>query len=369
MKARAIAFYLPQYHPVPENDAFWGKGFTEWTNVTKAKPLFEGHQQPNLPSDLGFYDLRVPEVREEQAQHAREAGIEGFCYWHYWFGDGKRVLERIFSEVLDSGEPDFPFCLGWANESWTGKWHGLENEIIFQQSYPGKDDALRHFHSVLPAFQDQRYIKVHGKPLFLIYRPELLPDCHEFTRFWNSLAISHGLSGIHFVSNGSSAGDWCRSMGIDAFALNNLSMLIDHLHQDRPYPIHSLLSIQGWKQRINRLRFGEQFLQFHQPHCAAYSAYVDEALRHPLEAIEYPVIYPNWDSTPRLREMGYVLLESSPEHFAKLLDATIARIADRDPEERIVFIKSWNEWAEGNTLEPSRQHGRRYIDTCSSLLR
>ena len=157
-KARVIAFYLPQYHPIPENDAFWGRGFTEWTNVTKAKPLFKGHKQPKLPTELGYYDLRVSEVREQQASLAKEVGIEGFCYWHYWFGNGKRILERVFNEVLESDKPDFPFCLGWANESWTGRWHGLENEIIVEQTYPGEDDFKNHFFSILPALKDKRYI-------------------------------------------------------------------------------------------------------------------------------------------------------------------------------------------------------------------
>ena len=167
LKARAIAFYLPQYHPIKENDEYWGKGFTEWTNVVKSKPLFKEHQQPKLPADLGLYDLRVPEVRKQQADMARAYGIEAFCYWHYWFGNKKRVLERIFEEVLESGEPDFPFCLGWANESWSGKWHGMDDDIMLEQSYPSTADMVDHFYTLLPAFRDKRYFTVDGKPLFL----------------------------------------------------------------------------------------------------------------------------------------------------------------------------------------------------------
>jgi lipopolysaccharide biosynthesis protein len=167
-RPRIIALYLPQYHPIPENDAWWGKGFTEWTNTAKARPLFRGHYQPHVPADLGFYDLRVPETRLAQATMAREYGIEGFCYYHYWFA-GTRLIERPFNEVLASGQPDFPFCLCWANQTWTGAWHGLMNQILIEQTYPGTDDHRRHFDTLLPAFLDRRYMTVDGKPIFVFF--------------------------------------------------------------------------------------------------------------------------------------------------------------------------------------------------------
>jgi len=195
-KARVIAYYLPQYHPIPENDAWWGRGFTEWTNVAKARPLFRGHYQPHIPADLGFYDLRVPEVREAQAEMARAYGIEGFCYWHYWFA-GKRLIERPFAEVLESGKPDFPFCLAWANQTWTGIWHGASDRVLIEQTYPGPDDHAAHFRALLPAFRDDRYLKVDGKPMFAILQPadltaQVLPQ-------WRDLATAAGLKGFHFV--------------------------------------------------------------------------------------------------------------------------------------------------------------------------
>lgn len=170
MEARVIAYYLPQFHPIPENDNVWGPGFTEWTNVAKARPVFHGHYQPRIPADLGFYDLRLPETREQQAQLAREAGVEGFCYWHYWMGNGKRLLQRPFDEVLNSGKPDFPFCLAWANHDWkTNTWKNKGgNQMICEQLYPGDEDYIAHFNYVLKAFKDHRYITVDGKPLFLI---------------------------------------------------------------------------------------------------------------------------------------------------------------------------------------------------------
>ena len=204
-KVRVIAFYLPQFHPIPENDMWWGKGFTEWTNVGKAKPLFRGHYQPRVPADLGYYDLRLPEIREAQADLAREAGIEGFCYWHYWFGNGKQLLERPFNEVLESGNPDFPFCLGWANHTWkTSTWtqkNGARaDNIIVEQLYPGREDYKMHFNYVLKAFKDPRYIKVAGKPLFVVFSPNSIPNCKtDFIEYWQELARLNGLPGIHFV--------------------------------------------------------------------------------------------------------------------------------------------------------------------------
>ena len=199
MLARPIAFYLPQFHPIPENDKWWGPGFTEWTNTAKARPLFRGHYQPHVPADLGFYDLRQPETREAQARMAREHGVEAFCYYHYWFGHGRRLLERPFEEVLRSGQPDFPFCLCWANETWTGVWHGLSNRVLVQQEYPGADDDRRHFETLLPAFRDQRYVKVDGRPLFLVYSPAGLPDAKAFTTLWQRLAKEAGLPGLYLV--------------------------------------------------------------------------------------------------------------------------------------------------------------------------
>lgn len=202
IKVRVIALFLPQYHPVPENDKWWGKGFTEWTNVGKAKRYFKGHYQPRVPADLGYYDLRVAETRKEQADMARKYGIEGFLYWHYWFGNGKRLLERPFNEVVKSGEPDFPFALAWANETWKGFSHGLKNrETLIEQLYPGTDDYIAHFYEILPALKDSRYITVDEKPLFMVYKPHHLPNPKGFIDLWRKLAKENGLPGIYFVAH------------------------------------------------------------------------------------------------------------------------------------------------------------------------
>ena len=218
---RSIAFYLPQFHPIPENDEWWGKGFTEWTNVVKAKPLFKGHYQPKLPTELGLYDLRVPEVREQQANLAKEYGIEGFCYWHYWFGNGRRILERPFNEVLESGKPDFPFCLAWANETWTGIWHGLNNEILMEQTYPGQDDYIAHFNCLLKAFKDKRYMRVDDKPIFVVYRPNAIPDIKLFVDTFQEQAVQNGLKGVYLIATNVHT-DWnAQANGFDAITPSN----------------------------------------------------------------------------------------------------------------------------------------------------
>ena len=195
---RLIAFYLPQFHPEPANDGHHGPGFTEWVHVAGARPLFRGHQQPVLPGELGFYDLRVPEVREAQAALARQYGISAFCWWHYW-SLGRRLLERPFREVLESGAPDFPFCLGWANHRWATDRSGAPESIVVAQEYGGDDDHARHFAALEPAFHDPRYVRVGGAPLFYVFRPREVPDLPALVALWTKLAHQSGLPGIHFV--------------------------------------------------------------------------------------------------------------------------------------------------------------------------
>jgi len=205
-KAKVIAYYLPQYHPTKENNEWWGKGFTEWTNVAKAKPLFRGHEQPNIPADLGFYDLRLPEVRAEQAELAKEAGIDAFCYWHYWFGDGVQLLEKPLQEVIRLGEPDFPFCLGWANHPWRKKqWNKdvsrLDQSLLMDMKYPGEADVVAHFNKMLPAFKDPRYYKIDGKLVFLIYVVKDIPYLDMFIRKWRELAKQNDLPDFYFLGH------------------------------------------------------------------------------------------------------------------------------------------------------------------------
>ena len=356
MGFRAIAFYLPQFYPIPENDAWWGPGFTEWTNVTRARPLFRGHYQPNLPSDLGFYDLRVPEVREAQAELARSHGIEGFCYWHYWFGNGKRILERVFSEVLASGKPDFPFCLGWANESWSGVWHGSPNRILIEQQYPGLPDYERHFESVLPAFRDRRYIRVDGKPLFLVYKPGLIPDLTGFSTLWRRLAVESGLPGLYLVGVAHNRDPLWE--GFDASISGPPVGEINRMRRGIRRKIGDKVSRKIFRKESLDVLIKDLFRI---PRNRRYQDFADSCLTEPILDSEYPVVLPNWDNTPRSGLNGWVLKDSSPEAFAALLRRACRLVKGRTPQRRLIFLKSWNEWAEGNYLEPDLRYGSRFL--------
>lgn len=346
--ARLIAFYLPQYHPIPENDQWWGRGFTEWTNTGKAQPLFRGHYQPHVPADLGYYDLRVPETRIAQARMAQEHGIEAFCYYHYWFA-GKRILERPLNEVLQSGQPDFPFCICWANQTWSGVWHGSPDRILIEQTYPGDDDYRAHFQTLLPFFSDQRYLKVDGKPLFVIYRPGDIPDCARVMALWKKMALQAGLPGLHIVATIHGKQVWdSHQHGFDAEVVQNLPPLRRNQYLSWRHPLKKLFRLyQNTTGKPTVYRYEEVMLKMlPEPHAGIS---------------RYPCVIPNWDNTPRSRSNGLVLHGSTPELFRVQLKKTFELMHNRSEEHAIVFVKSWNEWAEGNHLEPDLKHGRAYL--------
>lgn len=360
-KARVIAMYLPQYHPIPLNDEWWGPGFTEWTNVASAKPLFKGHYQPRIPADLGFYDLRLSETREKQAELAREAGIEGFMYWHYWFGKGKRLLERPFNEVLDSGKPDFPFCLGWANHSWsrktwTAKNGGNAGTVAVEQTYV-KEEYVDHFYDVLPAFKDSRYIKVDGKPFFLIYNVLYVPDLKEFIACWNKLAIENGLKGIHFVGN---------IMGHIA-ELNKEKILnsgVDAMVDSSLFTAEKKLSNVGmyWKKfKARILKLGPEKYEY-----ADLIPLLTDEYEH-FENV-YPSIFPQLDRTPRAGKEAIVITGSSPKLFEKLLSNKVDAVKHKQFEHRIIMVNAWNEWGEGMYLEPDLKYGHGYLDAVRNVV-
>lgn len=345
-RARLIAFHLPQFHPTPENDAWWGKGFTEWTNVAKAKPLFPGHYQPHVPADLGFYDLRLPEARHAQAELAKEYGIGGFCYYHYWFG-GRRILERPVNEILLSSEPDFPFCLCWANHSWNTAWQGT-NSMLIEQVYPGWDDHAAHFDWLLQAFTDRRYLKVDGKPIFVIYKPDDIPDVRKVTDFWRERAVKAGLPGLYLIGVSHRSEMWDpRTRGLDASTMQALPERNGRI--PRRYLSTKLkLALQGNKHELTIWDYEEILpilLRSNKP-----------------EWRDYPLVLPNWDNTPRIGMRGLVFHDATPEKFRGLLREAIVRVADQPADERIVFLKAWNEWAEGNHIEPDQKWGRAWLE-------
>lgn len=342
---KTIAYYLPQYHPIKENDEWWGTGFTEWTNTAKARSLFPAHYQPHVPADLGFYDLRLPEAREAQANLAKAFGVEAFCYYHYWFGHGRRLLERPFNEVLASGKPNFPFCLCWANESWTGIWHGSPKKLLVEQTYPGRDDEERHFRELLPAFKDKRCVTVEGKPLFLVYSPKGLPHPLKFTEHWRSLALKAGLAGLYLV--GVENAPWSpEEHGFDGATTRPLFLA---KNSESGY-ISSRLRYyyRKWLKRPTRLYSYEQ---------STRHLLLDECLKDNV----YPCAIPNWDNTPRSGLRGLVLHGSTPELFRNHFRAVLDQVRNKPAEHRIVFLKSWNEWAEGNHFEPDLKFGHQYL--------
>lgn len=348
-KVRFIAFYLPQFHPIPENNEWWGPGFTEWFNVSRAKPLFSGHHQPHIPGDLGFYDLRLPEARLAQASLAADSGIEGFCYWHYWL-NGQRLLQRPFNEVLDTGEPDFPFCLAWANETWSKRWLGEEKSILMQQTYSEEDD-VNHAQWLLRAFADSRYIHVQGKPLFLVYRPLDLPEPQATTDLFRRTCVFNGLPEPYLVGIDAHSPQFdFRKVGFDSsmkFA-PQLGFLPDFL--DDGLSLSKLrrnwaLGIFNAKLKIYDVTVARRLM-------------TQSGNNFP----NYPCVFVGWDNTPRRGDNGIIILNSNPIEFEIALVEAVQNILQKSYEDRLIFINAWNEWAEGNYLEPDLRYGRGYLD-------
>ena len=340
--ARLIAFYLPQFHPIEENDRWWGKGFTEWTNVAQVTPRFGGHHQPQIPGELGFYDLRLAETRIAQADLARAHGIEAFCYWHYWF-NGRRILQRPFEEALASGRPDFGFCLAWANENWTRRWDGQENEILLKQTYGGEEDDRAHFASLLTAFRDPRAFRIDGKPVFLIYRPANLPDARRTIELWRELAREAGLPGLYFIAVitcFAAPGPSPTQMGFDSEL---------HFQPDfSPEMMRSGIVLEGTADRV---------VQY-----ADVWPLMSRAARNATGRETFGCVTPSWDNCARRKREALIIHNSTPGEYGRWLRQEIARVQDRAEQHRVVFINAWNEWAEGNHLEPDLKWGRAYLE-------
>jgi lipopolysaccharide biosynthesis protein len=356
---RAIAFHLPQFHPIPENDDWWGKGFTEWTNVAKATPRFPGHYQPHLPADLGFYDLRLPEARAAQAELAASYGIHGFCYYHYWF-NGRRLLERPVNEIWQSGEPDFPFCLCWANENWTRRWDGRLQDVLLEQKYSEADD-LAHIRSLLPLFSDKRYIRVDNRPVFLVYRASELPDIRKTTDIWRREAERGGLKGLFLVrvESHEESGD-PRAIGFD-YSLE---------FQPRWAQAYGRIFRRKW-WHIRKLRTHE--LGIRENNVFDYRNLVRNALAARLPTYpRIPCVCPGWDNSPRKKNDAFILVNSTPELYERWLHGVVNRMRPSSgpgiSADSLVFLNAWNEWGEGNHLEPCQRWGRKYLEATRRAL-
>lgn len=373
---RYIAIHLPQFHPIPENDEWWGRGFTEWTNVARATPRFPGHYQPHLPADLGFYDLRLPEARAAQARLARSYGIDGFCYYHYWF-HGRRLLERPVEEILASGQPDLPFCLCWANENWSRRWDGGDSKLLVEQRYSEEDNEA-HFRYLLRAFNDPRYLRVAGKPLFLIYRAHDIPDVGGLVALWRRRAQEAGLPGLFLMSvrNGWNRDADPRVHGFDAsLKFQPFFPIADRLLANGN-PTQGLIERSVGLARRTAQRLGppvERLLnralgwakQAAPPvdRVLPYSDFVAAAMREtPPPFPELPAVCPGWDNSPRRAAGALVLTDGNPRVFGDWLRQEADAVQALPESQRIVFINAWNEWAEGNHLEPDQRFGCAFLD-------
>jgi SAM-dependent methyltransferase len=336
---KLLAFYLPQFHPTPENDQWWGKGFTEWTNVTKAEPLFDGHYQPHLPADLGFYDLRVRETRHEQIAMAKQYGIDGFCYYYYWFS-GTRVLHQPLDDMLRDPDSDMPFCLCWANENWTRRWDGADREILIAQKHLPEDD-LAFIRSVIPFFNDPRYIRMNGAPLLIVYQPQRIPNPPKAAQLWREYCEKIGIGPIHLCAALTNDNDEFLQFGFDSgiqFPPHNYSDKIVNKTIDFYTPFHG--------RAVEYCEFAQYFLDrtYSQPNI-------------------FRTVAPSWDQTPRVGSRAFLALNGTPANYEYWLAETLRRTAQAFPgQERFVFVNAWNEWAEGCHLEPDRRFQRQFLE-------
>lgn len=358
-KPLVLAYYLPQFHPFQENEEWWGKGFTEWTNVGKAKPLFKGHIQPKVPTDLGYYDLRLPVVRVQQAELAREAGVGGFCYWHYWFAPGKQLMNTIIDEVASTGKPDFPFCLGWANESWYRKlWNkdASGDKLLIEQTYGGESDYRAHYEYVRDLFKNKNYIYIDNKPFFLIYKPYNHPELEQFIQLWNRWVKEDGIADeVYFVANLDYPEKYqdLLDRGFDAITMAPWTR-INKMIQIHNSILHRILrKLHIGKNKPCRYIYNDSssILDYH----------IDG------KETTIPFLLPRWDHTPRSGCNGYLIEGLTPEKFADQVQGVLDIVEKK--ENKIIMLKSWNEWAEGNYMEPDMEFGKSYILSLSRINR
>ncbi len=336
---RVIAFYLTQYHPIPENDLWWGKGFTEWTNVTRAQPLFQGHYQPHLPTELGFYDLRVRETRHRQIRLAREHGIDAFCYHYYWFS-GQRLLEEPLDDMLQDPASDFPFCLCWANENWTRRWDAAERDILIAQKYLPEDD-LEFIRSVERFLLDSRYVRVNGAPILIVYRPQHLPDPRRSASVWRRYWRDQGHGDLHLCA---------------ALTHGNVDYAQFGFDSGVEFPPHNL----PFGSLYREVDFPKVFKGVVKQLADVAHAYLE---RRYAAVNVFRSVFPSWDNTARAGERAVIVLNGTPANYEFWLAEAIRRTrADFPRDERLVFVNAWNEWAEGCHLEPDRRYGRAFLE-------
>lgn len=345
---KLIAFYLPQFHPIPENDKWWGRGFTEWSNVSKAVPQFMGHNQPHLPGELGFYDLRLPEVEERQVELAHKYGVHGFAFYYYWF-NGKRLLEKPLENYLNNQNITFPFCICWANENWTRRWDGLESDILIEQEHTPESD-ITFIRELAPLLRDSRYIRIGERPLIIVYRPKLFPQPAEMVRCWREYCQQEGLGNPYLVAVQAFGFDNPEEIGFDAAIefpplndggfrdINDAMAILNPQYQGKIYNYYDAMRIFGYRKLPGFKLFRG--------------------------------VFPGWDNEARKPGRGFSFAFSAPHAYKNWLSHVCQETiqAESDPEKRLVFINAWNEWAEGAHLEPDSKYGYAYLQATADAL-
>lgn len=365
---RIIAFYLPQFHEIPENNKWWGEGFTEWINVKKAKPLFEGHNQPRIPLNNNYYDLTDENTQEWQVKIAKEYGIYGFCFYHYWF-DGHLLLEKPVEQYLDNSKCDLPFCICWANEHWTNAWISDENKVLMEQKYGGQKEWKAHFDYLLPYMKDRRYIKNNGKPLFIIYRPEIIECLNEMLDYWQELSILNGLGEIEFAY---------QHIGLDLLKNKDTSRFCYNIEYQPIYANYeleknkaaTLKKIKRCVSKILESKFKKDIRNLHLGGLikSDYDKTWNTILSmNPQNEKSVPGAFVDWDNTPRRGAKGRVYLGVTPEKFQKYLSKQIFR-AKKIYNKDMLFVFAWNEWAEGGYLEPDTKNKYAYLESIRNAL-
>ncbi len=344
---KVIAIYLPQFHPIPENNLWWGEGFTEWTNVTKAKPLFKGHYQPQIPSNLGFYDLRLEDSRLAQEQLAKEYGITAFCYYHYWF-NGKRMLEKPVDLKLKNPKEDLPFMLCWANGSWTRTWDG-NDDILLEQTY-SNDDHKKHSRSLLDYFKDERYLKINNKPIFAVCRPEDISELDYFLNELKTLSIANGFDGIYMLKFE------MFEEGKDPSEINfDAAVSFQPNWRNNPKQIG-----RNW---VNRIFKNKKSSFYRNNNIFDYQKYVEKNSTKRYKYNQLPCVMPGWDNSPRKgNNNATIYVHSSPKIFKLWVSQILKYWFWNDRDAPFLFINAWNEWAEGNHLEPCQKWGTKYLE-------
>lgn len=375
---RMIAYYLPQYHSIPENDRAWGKGFTEWVNTKKAKPLFEGHYQPKIPLKENYYDLSDVHVMVEQAELAKKYNLFGFCYYHYWFKNGKKLLEKPIEQMLKNPDVDIPFCLSWANENWSKRWDGGNQEVIVEQDYGDKEDWKQHLKYMIQFFQDPRYITLDGKPVFLIYKPDIIPRVQEMLAYWQGEASRYGFKGFCFMIQSPGLfyspmydlGEFSYQIKFPPFfSIIRETKNMEKLHrQQRLFRVLKMLCLDKAIRRVlMKVRAHRDYKRSTIVNAQVRLIYEDtwdkmlnaESTHEMIEGA-----FVDWDNTAR-KLNGYMHIGANPEKFEYYLKKTISNIR-KHGQEPVIFINAWNEWAEGAYLEPDEKYGYSYLEALKS---